>query len=103
MLFAPVAVFAALAATVTTQGAGILGTYAAFVGGFYLSLLILWGLLFVAGLAVVGRRTAGLFRAIRSPALLAFSTATSEAAYPSTLEQLEAFGVSKRVASFVLP
>ncbi|MFX8373817.1 cation:dicarboxylase symporter family transporter, partial [Acinetobacter baumannii] len=43
------------------------------------------------------------FRAIRQPTLLAFSTASSEAAYPRTLEELETFGVSKRVASFVLP
>jgi Na+/H+-dicarboxylate symporter len=103
MLFAPVAVFAAIAATVATQGIDILRVYAAFVGGFYLSLLILWLLLFLAGLVVVGRRTPSLFKAIRAPTVLAFSTATSEAAYPATLEQLEAFGVSKRVASFVLP
>ena len=103
MLFAPLAVFAALAAMVATQGAGVLDSYVWFVGGFYASLVLLWGLLFLAGLAVVGRRAGGLFRAIRSPALLAFSTASSEAAYPSTLERLESFGVSKRVASFVLP
>jgi Na+/H+-dicarboxylate symporter len=41
--------------------------------------------------------------AIREPALLAFSTASSEAAYPGTLQALEKWGVSKRVASFVLP
>ena len=103
MRLAPIAVFAAIASTVTTQGVGILATYAALVGGFYGSLLILWGLLFLAGFLVVGRRIGGLAKAIRQPALLAFSTATSEAAYPRTLEELETFGVSKRVASFVLP
>ena len=103
MRFAPLAVLAAIAATVTTEGLGILVTYAKFVGGFYLSLGILWVLLMTAGALVVGRRAFGLFRAIRQPALLAFSTASSEAAYPRTLEELEAFGVSKRVASFVLP
>lgn len=103
MRFAPVAVFAAVASTVATQGLGILSTYAAFVGGFYGGLAILWTLLLLAGVVVVGRRIGGLFRAIRQPTLLAFSTASSEAAYPRTLEELEAFGVSKRVASFVLP
>ena len=103
MLFAPVAVFAAIAAAVTTQGLGVLLTYAAFVGSFYLSLLILWMLMLGATVLLLGRRGLMLFRAVREPLLLAFSTATSEAAYPLTLERLEEFGVSKRVASFVLP
>jgi Na+/H+-dicarboxylate symporter len=77
--------------------------YAALVGGFYASLLLLWALLLLAGFMVIGPRIGGLIRAIRQPALIAFSTATSEAAYPRTLEALETFGVSKRVASFVLP
>jgi len=103
MKLAPLAVFAAVAATVTAQGVGILATYAALVGDFYAALLLLWTLLFLAGFLVIGPRIAALARAIREPALIAFSTATSEAAYPRTLEALEAFGVSKRVASFVLP
>jgi Na+/H+-dicarboxylate symporter len=103
MKFAPVAVFAAVCSTVATQGLGIITTYAAFVGGFYLSLFILWGLLFLAGVVVLGRRGLGIPRMVRDPALLAFSTASSESAYPRTLEKLEAFGVPKRIASFVLP
>jgi len=103
MRLAPIAVFAAIAASVTQQGLGILATYAQLVGGFYAALVLLWALLFVAGLLVIGPRIGGLARAIRQPALLAFSTATSEAAYPRTLEELETFGVSKRIASFVLP
>ena len=66
--------------------------------------MVLWGVLLAAGGAVVGfGRVRGLFGMIRQPALLAFSTATSEAAYPRTLEELERFGVSPRIASFVLP
>jgi Na+/H+-dicarboxylate symporter len=103
MLFAPVAVFAAIAAAVTTQGLGILKTYALFVGDFYLALVILWSALALGGFFVLGPRIAGLIRAMREPVLLAFSTATSESAYPLTLENLELFGVAKRVASFVLP
>lgn len=103
MKFAPIAVFAAIAATITTQGLGILGTYVKFVGGFYLSLILLWGVLLLAGSAVIGRRIFELSRQIREPLLLAFSTASSEAAYPKTLEGLVQFGVPKRIASFVLP
>ena len=56
-----------------------------------------------AVLLIVGPRALKLVAAIRSPALLAFSTASSEAAYPRTLEELQRWGVSRRVASFVLP
>ncbi len=84
-------------------GAGVLVTYAKFVGGFYLSLVILWAVLLAACTTVVGRRALALFGLIREPALLAFSTASSEAAYPGTLEMLQRFGVSRRIASFVLP
>ena len=103
MKAAPVAIFAAIAAVVTTQGLGILVTYGKFMGEFYLTMGLLWVLLFLAALAVVGPRIRTLIAAIRAPTLLAFSTASSEAAYPRTLEQLERFGVSKRIASFVLP
>ncbi len=104
MVFAPFAVFAAIAAAVTTEGLELLVTYARFVGGFYASLAILWVVIVAAGALVIGpRRVGGLFGMIRQPALLAFSTASSESAYPRTLEELERFGVSKKIASFVLP
>ena len=103
MRTAPIAVFAAIAGTVTTQGIGILATYAAFVGDFYAALATLCALMLAAATLAVGGRIGVLLAAIRQPALIAFSTASSEAAYPRTLEALEAFGVSKRVASFVLP
>ena len=103
MALAPIAIFAALASTVATQGVGVLGTYAKFIGGFYLSLGILWTVLFGAAFAMIGARALGLFKVIRTPALLAFSTASSEAAYPRTMEVLERFGVSRRIVSFVLP
>jgi Na+/H+-dicarboxylate symporter len=103
MMVAPVAVFAALASTVATQGLGILLTYGKFIGGFYASLALLWAVLIGLGGLVIGPRVLRLVADMRAPMLLAFSTASSEAAYPRTLEQLERFGVSKRIASFVLP
>ncbi|QXF11306.1 MULTISPECIES: dicarboxylate/amino acid:cation symporter [Sphingopyxis] len=103
MKTAPLAIFAALASTVATQGPGVLVTYAGFVSGFYLSLGVLWLVLFLAALAIIGARAFGLFRAIRTPVLLAFSTASSEAAYPRTMEVLEKQGVNRRIVSFVLP
>lgn len=103
MKTAPLAIFAALAASVATQGLEVLATYAKFVGGFYLSLGILWGLLIAVAVLIIGRRSLKLISALRSPVLLAFSTASSEAAYPRTLEELQKWGVSRKVASFVLP
>jgi Na+/H+-dicarboxylate symporter len=103
MALAPIAVFAALAATVLTQGVGVLVIYAKFIGSFYFSLLLLWAFLSLALFASIGARARQLLTAIRSPVLIAFSTASSEAAYPRTLERLEEFGVSPRIAAFVLP
>ena len=103
MALAPIAVFAAMAAIVTTQGLGILWTYGVFMGEFYLGILILWVLLALAGFLFLGPRITRLIALIREPIMLAFSTASSEAAYPKTLEQLERFGASKKITSFVLP
>ncbi len=103
MWVAPVAVFAAVAATVTAEGLGILATYGKFIGGYYIALVVLWALLVALGAFVIGPRVRSLLSMVREPLLLAFSTASSEAAYPKTLEQLQRFGVSRRIASFVLP
>jgi Na+/H+-dicarboxylate symporter len=103
MLVAPLAVFAAVAATITTQGLGILLTYGKFIAEFYFCLVLLWLLLILAGSLFMGSRVITLMRYIREPFLLAFSTASSESAYPRTVEQLERFGVSNRIVSFVLP
>ena len=103
MLVAPLAVFAAIGGVIATHGVGVIATYGAFVGGFYLSLVVLWIALALAGRLVIGSRILPLVREIREPVTLAFSTASSEAAYPKLLEKLERFGVSNRIASFVLP
>src|SRR5258705_10984328 len=64
MRTAPLAIFAALAATIATQGIGVLATYAKFVGGFYVSLAVLWTLLIGVVVLVVGRRALKLIAAI---------------------------------------
>lgn len=103
MKLAPLAIFAALASTIATQGVSMLAVYGKFVLGFYATMGVLWGLLFLAGLAVLGKRVLPLFGVIRDPALLAFSTASSEAAYPRILDSLPKVGVRRRIVSFVLP
>jgi Na+/H+-dicarboxylate symporter len=103
MKLAPLAVFAAMAATVTTEGLGILVTYGKFLAGFYLSLIVLWGVLILVGWLFLGGGMTRLVSLVREPFLLAFSTASSEAAYPVTMAQLEKLPVSKKIISFVLP
>jgi Na+/H+-dicarboxylate symporter len=103
MRFAPFAVFTAVASALAERGPTIIATLGKFVGSFYLGLFILWALLIGACFVIVGPRTRHLVRYIRDPIVLAFSTASSEAAYPRTLEALDRFGVPPRIASFVLP
>jgi Na+/H+-dicarboxylate symporter len=103
MRFAPLAVFTAVTSSIAEKGPEILFTFGKFVGSFYLGLIVLWALLIGAAFVIVGGRTRHLVRYIRDPVVLAFSTASSEAAYPRTLEALDRFGVPPRIASFVLP
>jgi len=103
MRFAPLAVFTAVTSAIAERGPQIIATFGKFVGSFYLGLAILWAVLIGACFAIVGPKTRHLVRYIRDPIVLAFSTASSEAAYPRTLEALERFGVPPRIASFVLP
>ncbi len=103
MQLAPIAVFAAVTATITKSGLDVVATYAVFMGEFYFSIVLLWMILIALGFVFLRARVFDLIKRVREPLLLAFSTASSEAAYPKTLEQLEKFGVSNRIASFVLP
>ena len=103
MRFAPFAVFAAVTSALTQQGPSVIGKLAYFMGGVYLGLALLWALLIGAAFLIIGKSTGLLLRYIREPILLAFSTASSEAAFPRTLEALDRFGVPKRISSFVLP
>ncbi|WP_374494149.1 dicarboxylate/amino acid:cation symporter [Zoogloea sp.] len=103
MRFAPLGVFAAVAAVVTTQGVGMLGVFGKLLASFYIALFVLWAVLIGAGYVVLGREVFRLIKLVRSPMLLGFSTASSESAYPKLMEQLEKFGVKNRITGFVLP
>jgi Na+/H+-dicarboxylate symporter len=103
MKFAPIAVFAAVAGVIAKSGLGVLSTYGVFMAEFYFGIALLWALLIFIGFLFLKGRVFGLMKEMRGPALLAFSTASSEAAYPKTLEGLERFGVRNRIAAFVLP
>ncbi|WBS02703.1 dicarboxylate/amino acid:cation symporter [Pseudoduganella sp. SL102] len=103
MQFAPIAVFAAVSGIIAKEGLVVLKTYGVFMAEFYFGIALLWGLLMFAGFLFLGKRIFDLMREVRGPTILAFSCASSEAAFPKTLEGLERFGVRNRIAAFVLP
>ena len=103
MKLAPLAVLAAMAATVAVNGLEILVKFAVFMGDFYLGLFILWGMLILAGFLVLGRRIFRLLVLIKEAFMLSFATASSEAAYPKILDALDRFGVKRKISSFVMP
>ena len=103
MAAAPIAVFAAIASAITVQGPKLILDYSIFIGQFYVGLLILWMILISFGYIFLKKDVCRLVKAVREPTTLAFATASSESAYPKTMEALNKFGVPKRITSFVLP
>jgi len=103
MYFAPVAAMAAIASIMAIKGPELLYTYGKFILAFYLSILGLWLLLMVIASFFIGRRVIELALTIKDMVLLAFSTASSEAAFPRLIVELENFGCPPKIVSFVLP
>jgi proton glutamate symport protein len=103
MAFAPVGIGAAIAVTVGKSGIGVLKNLAILVVTLYgaLAVFILLVLVPVALAFRVGVRR--FARTVREPALIAFSTASSEAALPRAMQAMEAFGVPRRIVAFVMP
>ncbi len=103
MHFAPVAAFAAVAAILALKGPEILTTYGQFILVFYLSILFLWLLLIGISSIWIGKKSIRIIGNIKDLILLAFTTASSEAAFPRLIEELEQSGCPKKIVSFVLP
>ena len=119
MMLTPLGVFGAMAYNVSHMAAGqtingvllkgwpavfhLLKQYSLLVGSLYLALALLFVLVFVPVAWLAGIRILGFIKAIKDPALTAFSTASSEAALPKLLEEVVRFGVPRQVASFVIP
>lgn len=103
MKMAPLAVFGAITVVVAKEGLGIISTYATFIGEFYLALALLWIIMIGGGFAVLRNRIFNLLSRTKDAMLVAFSTSTSEAAFPKALEELENFGCNNKIVSFVLP
>ncbi len=103
MKYAPIGIGAAIAVTVGHSGLGVLTNLGKLILTLYVALvvfalLVLWP---VARIAKVPVRP--FLRAVKEPALIAFSTTSSEAALPKAMERMEAFGVPRRIVAFVMP
>jgi Na+/H+-dicarboxylate symporter len=103
MYLAPVAALAAISGVMAVKGPGLLLTYGKLILGFYLGILALWFLLLLCASAFIGRRVISLVMHVKDMILLAFSTASSEAAFPRLMVELENFGCPPKIVSFVLP
>ena len=103
MCFAPIGIFGAIASTVAVSGFQILENYAKVIFTLYIALVV-----FVFSVLIIACRICkvpfkSLLMAISEPALLAFSTASSEAALPKAMDIMEKFGVPKNIVGFVMP
>jgi Na+/H+-dicarboxylate symporter len=103
MKCAPLAAFAAIASVLAIKGPELLLTYGKFIISFYLSIIGLSLLLLLFASLFIGKRVVELAISVKDMVLLAFSTASSEAAFPRLILELENFGCPPRIVSFVLP
>lgn len=103
MYFAPLGIFGAIASTVGANGLNILKNYAKVIGALYVALAVFVLLVLIIACKIVKISFRSLIRALQGPALLAFTTASSEAAFPKAMEIMERFGVPKNIVGFVMP
>lgn len=103
MYFAPLGIFGAIASTIGANGLGVLKSYAKVIGALYVALAIFVLLVLIIACKIVKISFRNLLRALQEPALLAFTTASSEAALPKAMDIMERFGVPKKIVGFVMP
>lgn len=103
MRFAPFGVFCAIASTISVQGPTILLSYIKLIVCLYTALFLFLSLILFTVCSIIKVPLLNLLWAIKDPALLAFSTATSEVALPKAMETMENFGVPKKIVAFVMP
>lgn len=103
MYFAPLGIFGAIASTVGANGLIILKNYCKVIGALYVAFAVFVVLVLFIVCKIVKISFRSLLRALRDPALLAFTTASSEAAFPKAMSIMERFGVPKNIIGFVMP
>lgn len=103
MYFAPLGIFGAIASTIGANGLSVLKSYFRIIGALYTALAVFVILVLFIACKIVRISFRSLLKALQEPALLAFTTASSEAAFPKAIEVMERFGVPKNIVGFVMP
>ena len=103
MKFAPIGIGAAMAVTVGHSGLGVLINLGKLILTLYGALIVLVLVVFVPVALMFRVPIKRFVKAVREPALIAFSTTSSEAALPRAMQIMEAFGVPRRIVAFVMP
>jgi proton glutamate symport protein len=103
MLYAPIGVGAAIAYTIGVSGLDVLRNLAFMIVTLYVALAAFYVLVLIPVMVMFRIPIVAFFKAIKEPAVIAFSTTSSEAALPRAMECVEAFGVPRRIVSFILP
>ncbi|MBC8089109.1 MAG: cation:dicarboxylase symporter family transporter [Phycisphaerae bacterium] len=103
MAFAPIGIGAAIGVTVGKSGLEVLISLAKLVGTLYLALVV-FIIVVLVPVAIIAKIPIGKFwKTVKAPWLIAFTTASSEAAFPQAMTAMERFGVPRRIVAFVLP
>ena len=103
MYFAPLGIFGAIASTIGANGLSVLKSYFKVIGALYVALAVFVLLVLIIACKIVKISFRSLIGALQEPAILAFTTASSEAAFPKAMEIMERFGVPKNIVGFVMP
>lgn len=103
MNFAPLGVFAAIAAVIATKGLEVFLFYGKYLLYFLIGIAVLWAVLLFVGFIVLGKRLPELLKRIFPPLIIAFSTTSSEAVFPKLTDELEKFGCKDKIVAFILP
>ena len=103
MYFAPLGIFGAIASTIGANGLSVLKSYFKVIGALYAALAVFVLLVLIIACKIVKISFRSLIGALQEPAILAFTTASSEAAFPKAMEIMERFGVPKNIVGFVMP
>jgi proton glutamate symport protein len=103
MYFAPLGIFGAIASTIGANGLAVLKSYFKVIGALYAALAVFVLLVLIIACKIVKISFRSLLRALQEPALLAFTTASSEAAFPKAMDIMERFGVPRNIVGFVMP
>ena len=103
MYFAPLGIFGAIASTIGANGLSVLKSYFNDIGALYTALAVFVLLVLIIACKIVKISFRSLIGALQEPAILAFTTASSEAAFPKAMEIMERFGVPKNIVGFVMP